>query len=778
MKDSPFRYAIGLVALGVMSTVASVWLIQQGKIFTGDLLGLLGAFGMVGGASLIVTGLTQNRYARLFFLCGATLLVVARMFDFTEEVAVLEGLPFVGRKGYGQDFSMNLFSNLGYICLLATFIAVLDELATLKNRAEQERQRIQSLYESTLYLSRVADMAADAVFGADRGGIIRSWNNGAEQLFGYTEKEAIGMHLQRLLVPRIEDIGADLFTTVVTEKVQRYIEVTSTTQSDRHFLAAVTLSPVTDDTGQGIGVSIVARDIEAQKRRENELIASRSLLAGALHNANVGMFIVDRDGEFLEFNARMQALTGWQREAPPSLDYAAADIFDPSARLADIVRGTVIGRGEPVEFHNLSVFHSGDKKRICTLAISPINDDRGNIIAAAGIAVDVTEREVLQSRLLESQKMESIGRLAGGIAHDFNNLLGGILGYASLITQKLDTSSPLARYTRSIEESAVRGSELTHQLLAFARGGTIVRQSVSLNEIVRRTVRLLSRSLPPNIELVASPAETLSAIEADTTQMQQLLMNLYLNSRDAISNVGMIKITTTNMHADEEAVRTLDLVKVGPYVQLTVEDNGCGMSPEVVRRIFEPFFSTKEQGKGYGLGMSVVYGIVQSHKARIHVSSVLNKGTRIDLYFPAIGTAPTPMVETTEPVKRMRGGTETLLIVDDEKLIRALLRDILEYQGYTLIEAENGEEAVKVYQERGAEVAIVLLDLIMPGKDGVETLAELQLINPDVRCIISSGYGTDKLSDTILNNPNIRLVPKPYMSATLVNNIRELIDTK
>jgi two-component system cell cycle sensor histidine kinase/response regulator CckA len=776
MKARLFRASIASTAVGVAIYITSFLVLQRQNNYWGDLLGVVGTAIMVGSAFAIVSLMTRNVFARFFFGCGAVLLVLAGAIDFTEEVKALEGVFVLGRSGRMQDAVMQLFFTMGYVCILATFIAVLYELAALKNEAEEEQRRFQRLYEATLYLSRVADMAADAVIGCDKDGNVRSWNKGAKQLFGYGPDEAVGMPLQKLVVPRLADIGPDLFGSVIDERRPRYIEVTGKKKDGTQFLVAATLATVLDDHGQAAGIGVVARDIDEQKRRERELVASRSLIAAALHNANVGMFIVNREGEFIEFNARMMTLTGWTEDEPPTLDKMSTDIIDSSAQLSELVRNTVIGKGQPVEFHNLAVYLPGERRRICTMAITPVQDEHDTFVAAVGIALDVTDREALQSRLLESQKMESIGRLAGGIAHDFNNLLGGILGYASLMTQKVEPASPLAKYARAIEESAVRGSELTHQLLAFARGGTLVRQSVSLNDIIRRTVRLLARSLPPNIELEVDGTEDIAAVDGDASQLQQLLMNLCLNSRDAISGAGTIRIRTKEIIADNPLMLRLDLPKVGRYVQLIVEDNGCGMSPEVVRRVFEPFFSTKEQGKGYGLGMSVVYGIVQSHHGRVHVTSELNKFTHIDIYFPASASSPVRQVENFEKPRRIKGGTETLLVVDDEKLIRALLHDILEYQGYTLIEAENGDEAIRKYQEKSPDIALVLLDLIMPGRDGVETLRELQTINPDVRCIISSGYGTDKLNEAILNNPNVRLVPKPYLSSTLVSNIRELID--
>jgi CheY-like chemotaxis protein len=293
--------------------------------------------------------------------------------------------------------------------------------------------------------------------------------------------------------------------------------------------------------------------------------------------------------------------------------------------------------------------------------------------------------------------------------------------------------------------------------------------------LITETLKLTARTLGPNVNVRTTLASDLDTVRADRSQMSQVLMNLLLNARDAVSGNGEIWVSTANVTVNAAMRNRLQIAAADRSVRISVEDNGCGIPPDVAQRMFEPFFSTKKQGQAYGLGLSVVYGIVRSHGGGIHVESEVGKGTRIHVYLPAVETgAP---AETPGRAQNGRAGkSETVLVVDDEKLLRAMLQDILETSGYRVLEAGTGEEALEIYNNHKDEIGVIILDIIMPGMGGARALERLKQINPDLRCIVSSGYGVETLDDGLLNGKHIRFVGKPYKSSSVVSTVREMLE--
>jgi len=765
-----------LIAAGIVVIFFSSVLNEFYKAhFSGDLLELIGTLFAAAGAWIIIWTISENRFVHAFLYAACFLLLLARLSDFTEEISALKGVPFFGRDGLLQDPVVQLGGLFGYVFLLGTFLGVLHEVATLRERSEDEHQRYRELHESTVLLAQVVDRAGDAVIGTDNRGHIRTWNEGAKLLFGYNRNEVRGRPLLDLLEFEAAGPEANPLSHLGDEPLTN-VESRARRRSGGTFQAASTISVVKDETETRVGLSVIVRDIEQQKAKERELLASRNILEGAVQNADVGAFIAGRDDTFIEYNARMEALTGYAKEDVPSLHEFATRICDPKERVWETIMDRVMTRGFPADFRNLTMLHCDGNERVCTLAVSPVWDEENRIVAAAGIVVDLTERELLQAKLLQAQKMDSIGRLAGGIAHDFNNILGGILGYASLLVDEMETDSEHWRYAQAIEDSAARAAELTKQLLAFAKGSERHLERTSLNKVVVETLKLFAGGVKPNVSVSFRPEEKIFSIEADPSQLQQVVLNLCINARDAVEESGTITVCTENVTADDSLARRLRLEPNKGYVRLVVEDDGCGMSQDVAERAFEPFFSTKTQGTGYGLGMSVVYGIVEAHGGTMHIESEEGKGTRVEVYFPSSGSPYKESSFTTLAHALPRRGSETILVVDDEQLIRSLVQDVFGGQGYTVLEASSGEEALNLYDERGNEIDLVIMDLIMPGMGGAAALKRLQERNPGARVIISSGYGVEALDMTELDESNIRFVQKPYQASILVQEVRELID--
>jgi PAS domain S-box-containing protein len=744
----------------------------------GDLLELLGTAALVGGANLIVLRLTQRTYITGSFIAGSAFLILARFLDFTEEIPALSGVPFLGGAGFGQEFLERGSESFGYICLLVTMLFVMYELARLNESTQAEKQEFKTLFESSQYLARLVDLSTDGVFAVNSQGIIQAWNAGAQRYFQYSADEAKKRTFRDLLVSGLDAVGDDLVHYVEQKGPQQELEVVAQREDGSRFVAAASFSPVAGAQGKSVGACIIVRSIEERKRAEQELLASRNLLSRALQAADVGLFIVDRKGELLEFNSKMKHIAGLEDEELDHLTLATAlpKILLNSQSVLSAIEERVLEQGKHAEFRNIVIHRLDGETRICNGAVAPVTDEAGVVVAAAGVVVDVTEREALHAKLLEVQKMDSIGRLAGGIAHDFNNIMAGVLGYSTLVRQELGQDSPHYRRMTAIEDSALRAAELTNQLLTFAQAGARNIETLSLNAIVGETVNLLSHTLDPNVRLSFDATPNLDHVEADRTQIHQIVMNLCLNSRDAMTDgAGEIRISTANVDVDDALAELAHLPSQGSFVRLTVEDSGCGMPPEVARRMFDPFFSTKQQGQAIGMGLSVVYGIIQSHGGGLRVESEKGKGTRIDVYLPS--TTRGTQVETS-PLKAPpseRKSDATILVVDDEKLLRTLLQDILGMAGYNVVEATTGEEAIEIYQKRHDEIALIVLDIVMPGMGGAKALELLTQINPDVRCIVSSGYGSEALDASLLNHENIRFLAKPFQSTVVVDTVREML---
>ena len=407
---------------------------------------------------------------------------------------------------------------------------------------------------------------------------------------------------------------------------------------------------------------------------------------------------------------------------------------------------------------------------------APILDEQGNMVGSMVIARDITEYKKLEEQLLQAQKMDSIGNLAGGIAHDFNNLLGGILGYASFVKKKMSLEDPLYHSVNSIERTAEQAAELTKQLLGFARRGKYQVKPINCNALIQDLIQFLGRTIDKRITLQVELDPQLHLIEGDEAQLQQSLINICLNARDAMPSGGTLKLVTGNQILSKEIYLNQRGWKEGDYVRITLSDTGTGIPREIQSQIFEPFFTTKEPGRGTGLGLSMVYGIIQNHGGYIDLKSEPEQGTTFELFLPSITgaviTEESPVLHPTVTPK----GSETVLIVDDEDIIRQLGADILEDVGYKVILATRGEEAIRLYQQQGKDIDLVVLDVVMPGMGGKETFRKLKEINPKIKVLLSSGYSTDGEVGEILKEGVEGMVQKPYKDEELIEKVREILD--
>jgi nitrogen-specific signal transduction histidine kinase/ActR/RegA family two-component response regulator len=385
---------------------------------------------------------------------------------------------------------------------------------------------------------------------------------------------------------------------------------------------------------------------------------------------------------------------------------------------------------------------------------------------------DTTERKKLEEQLRQAQKMEAIGTLAGGIAHDFNNILTGIMGFASVVHSTLPAGSLLRSDVETIIHSARRGSELTRQLLTFARRDRVKVHPLSLNDIVSEVIGLLEHTIDKAIAIGPHLDENLAIVEGNTGQLHQVLLNLCLNARDAMPQGGRLIIETRNVTLSEEKARAALDLEAGQYVLLGVTDTGIGMGAETQRHLFEPFFTTK--GEGRGLGLAMVYSIVRRHGGAIHVYSEPGQGSTFKVYLPAASRS----AEDTVPEEvEVVGGSESVLVVDDEEIVRQLLRRILERGGYTVLLATDGIEAEELYAERSTEIDLVVLDIIMPQASGWETYERLRENNPEVKVLLSSGHSENGLAQDILAAGARGFLQKPYDLHAVLRKVREVLES-
>jgi signal transduction histidine kinase/CheY-like chemotaxis protein len=389
------------------------------------------------------------------------------------------------------------------------------------------------------------------------------------------------------------------------------------------------------------------------------------------------------------------------------------------------------------------------------------------------IARDISERKHLEAQVHQAQKMEAVGQLAGGIAHDFNNLLTAILGNLSLVLSNLPRPSPDGELLEAAEKAALRAAELTSQLLGFSRRSMLRPQPTNLNTIIEETVRLLRRAIDPRIVIDVRVADQLWTVQADPGQMNQVLVNLCLNARDAMQEGGNLLLETSTLVVNEDHARRHLEARRGEFVRLRVADTGHGMPPEVHARIFEPFFTTKGPGKGTGLGLAMVFGIVKQHQGWIECKSEVKKGTMFDIYLPRSkqGQEAAPPGEKRSPPSR---GHELILLADDELMIRNLGRAILERQGYQVLLAQDGQEAVELYQREKGAIDLVILDLTMPRLSGREAFQQLVEIDPQVRVLFASGYSADFVEAE--QEQMLGFIGKPYRPDDLTETVRAVLD--
>jgi PAS domain S-box-containing protein len=531
------------------------------------------------------------------------------------------------------------------------------------------------------------------------------------------------------------------------------------------------LSSLADD----ISLAMVSMENEA-KRYQAEIKVEQQFmfLQKLIDTIPSPIFYKDADGKYLGCNACFEAVLGKTKDSIVGSTVYEVNPHD-IAEIHDRVDRELFCHQGTRQYEALIQYADGNLHNVL-MHKATFLDQNGEVAGLVGVMMDITERKSLESQLRQAQKIEAIGTLASGIAHDFNNILTAIIGFSSLIEMKLPEKDPMLADVSQITSAAERATDLTRSLLAFCRKQVIDTKPVDLNRVIGGMEKMLRRLITEDVILTVSPSAESLPIMADARQIEQIIMNLTVNARDAMPAGGAIAITTETITLDEEFCSFHGFGIPGRYALLLFADTGNGMEETTRQRIFEPFFTTKEVGKGTGLGLSVCYGIIKQHKGYINCYSEPGRGTTFRIYLPLLDEMPES--DDTLATVPVTGGTETVLLAEDDPATRSVVKTFLEQFGYHVIEAEDGEEAVNKFKEKQAEIQLCLLDMIMPRKKGIEALREINLMEPKVRAILMSGYQMDASRNGELKSEGADFIAKPILPKELLRKVREMLDRK
>ncbi len=500
---------------------------------------------------------------------------------------------------------------------------------------------------------------------------------------------------------------------------------------------------------------------KAVKERTEKLIDSEKRVKNLFDRVEHAIFGLDKDGDIIEANDRFKEMFGTVK--------SLCNLLMSEQRGVDCLTKALSGK--LVQIEEKALGKNGDELTVL-LSIYPEIDGSGNIEGYDGYIIDITEKKRLEERLIRAQKMEAVGTLAGGIAHDFNNILTAVLGYAELIKEKITPDNQLWKAVDIIEKSAKKGASLANRILNITKKETLELKAIDINAIITETVEILIRSIPKDISVELRLEDGLSKIKADPTQIQQVIMNLAINSRDAMPDGGVLRIGTSKVGKENGGANGISS-NFG-FIRLSVSDTGKGIDKDMQIKVFDPFFTTKKEIGGTGLGLYIVHSIVAGHGGYINLYSEPDKGTRFNIYFPVSKN----ITETFKELEREDlTGSGLVLVIDDENNIRELARDLLEPLGYKVITAADGFEGLNIFREQKGNIKIIILDMIMPKMNGTEVFQSLQTMDPDVKVILCSGYTNEGLGGIkdLLNTGAKGFVQKPFTKKTIAKAIKDAL---
>jgi PAS domain S-box-containing protein len=683
-------------------------------------------------------------------------------------------------------------------------LGIARDITVRKNREEE-------LKDSADKFRELADLLPQSVFELNSEGLVTYCNRTGLKTFGYTHKDIEqGIPASEFFIPKDR--------ARIKQNIQKRLhgiefhdhEYIALRKDGSTFHIRVYSAPIVRNN-VAFGIRGILLDITEQKLAEEKIriaqedlelkvhertaelqklnkalladIAERTLIEEAMKESEEkyrALFEESKDviymstpqGKFIDINPAGVDLLGYaSKDELFQIDITRDLYVLPSTRktFQRMLADTGYVKDFEVEFKKKNGTHV-----TVLLTSTAVREKDGTIKAYRGIMKDITERKRLEQQLIQAQKMEAIGQLAGGIAHDFNNILTAIIGYGNLLKTEVSHDKLLSSYATNILNSAERAASLTHNLLAFSRKQMINPSPSYIDTIINGLKAFLPRLIGEDIELSISVSQRELTVIVDSSQIEHVLMNLATNARDAMPDGGHLTITTDQVVLDNEFIKAHGYGKIGTYALISVDDTGHGMDDETKGRLFDPFFTTKEVGKGTGLGLSMVYGIIKQHNGYIDVQSELGKGSTFNIYLPLVNAPVKDKKPEGLPV--LKGGTETILIAEDDQYVRDFLKEVLIEYGYTVLEASDGEEALQVFNYHKDKIHLLILDVVMPKKDGKETYHEIKTIRQDMKAIFMSGYAADILYKKGIIEEEVNFISKPISPDELLKMVSQVLD--
>ena len=633
-------------------------------------------------------------------------------------------------------------------------------------KAKQEAEELNKILLETF---------PDAVTMSDLESKITQVSEKTLELHGYRfSRELIGRSALELIAPQDHEKAIRNLEKTLKEGFLPSTEYHFSSKNGTIFLGELNAALIKDVSGNPKGLVATTRNISERKLMEASLKESEERYRQLIESQN--------DGIYLLFNRKFEIIN---KKFSDMFDVTLDDVNDPdfdfiqlvAPKSRPLVEDRVKKAAQGIELepkYEFTAISRKGKEIDVEASVSYISYKDG--IGVLGIVRDISERKKLEKQLLQAQKLEGIGRLAGGIVHDFNNLLTSIIGYVGLINMKMGGDNPCSEYAKQTLKAADRATTLVQQLLTFSRKAKTKPRVVNLNQVIKNFSSMLQRVLGEDVEFEFLPGKKLYNIEADPVQIEQIIMNLAVNSRDAMPRGGKLIIETNNCNLDRDFLKKYPYMKKGQYVLIMVSDTGLGMDEDTLSKIFEPFFTTKVDGEGTGLGLSMVYGITKQNGGHISVYSELNKGTTFKIYLPKVDQ-PAEKIISSSDISVFPGGNETILVVEDDKTVREMIVDILTQCGYRVYVARSGKETLTIWDRKSSRIDLLVTDVVMPGMSGNELAKRLCQSKPKLKVLFMSGYSLSVVSQDEQNENDIFFIQKPFNATDLTKKIREVLDS-
>jgi PAS domain S-box-containing protein len=657
--------------------------------------------------------------------------------------------------------------------LLHELTELRQKVVELKRNVIREQNETASYTQSLEFYKNVINSLDDLIFVKNERHEWVFLNDAACKFWGYRREDLLGK-TDRDIFPQDE---ADVYWEKDNEVLRTGIpdlNIEKQTIGGEPYTIATKKSIYKDPhTGESYIVGTI-RDITEQKKVEEAIRREKDKAQQYLDIAGVMLVALDNQGTVNLINRKGCQILGYEQEhevlGKNWFDhFIPEDMRDETRKVFnDLMWGDSSNR----QYYENAVLTKGGGKRMVAWHNTPLNDGEGNVIGTLSSGEDITENRQLEEQLFQSQKMEAIGRLAGGIAHDFNNLLTAIIGYTDIIARDSDIKEKHRSYVEEIKKSAERAATLTQQLLAFSRKQIMQPKVININTMLKNTKNMLQRMIGEDIAFTLTLGDPIGMIKVDPGKIEQVIINLAVNARDAMPNGGTLEIETMNTSLDRAYCDIHKGSRPGDYVLLSVHDSGKGIDEETMKHIFEPFFTTKEIGKGTGLGLATVYGIVRQSGGYIDIQSRESRGTTVAIYLPRVDEIPRT-IEKTE-LSAAKGKNETILFVEDDDMVRNMVTAVLKQYGYHVIEAENGAVAVQLCEQE-EKIHLMITDVVMPGTSGPELVKQISSIQPDMKVLYVSGYTDEAIVHHGVLDENTPFLQKPFTPQKLALKVQELL---